>query len=83
MPTTPELLTDWVMIVVLEEVLEPPQPALNAVAHNTIRNRLTTDHMPREANFLRRKNSGSRMTGSTMNAEDVLVTVSAKTTVIW
>jgi len=83
MPTTPELLTDWVIIVVLVGELEPPQPALNAVAANTIRQRLTADHMPCAANFLRRKNSGSRRIGSTMNAEDVLATLSSKTTVTW
>ena len=70
------------MVVVVPE-LDPPQPTLKAVAANRIRHRQTADHMPRNANFLRRKNSGSRRIGSTMNAEEVLATLSSKTTVTW
>ena len=62
-------------------VLDPPQPTLKAVAANRIRLRQIADHMPRDANFLRRKNSGSRRNGSRMPAEAVLATVSLKTTV--
>jgi len=67
--------------VVFAGELEPPQPTLKAVAANNIRLSQTAGQMPREVSFLRRKNSGSRRKGTKMNAEDVLATVSAKTTV--
>jgi hypothetical protein len=82
MPTTPELVTDWVVVVFTGE-LDPPQPTLKAVPAINIKHSQTACQMPRDLCFLRRKNSGSRRKGSKMSAEDVLATVSANTTVIW
>jgi hypothetical protein len=78
-PTTPELVTD--SVDVLGEPDPPPQPILKAVAAKNTRLRQTADQMPREVDFLRRKNSGSRRNGIKIPAAAVLVTVSAKTAV--
>jgi hypothetical protein len=82
MPTIPELVTVWVVVVFVVE-LDPPQPMLKAVAANNIKLSPTAGQSPREASFLRKKNSGSSRKGSRISAEDVLATVSAKTTVTW
>jgi hypothetical protein len=72
-----------VVVVVFAGELDPPQPTLKAVAASNIRLSQTAGHTPREVSFLRRKNSGSRRNGSKINAEDVVETVSLKTTVTW
>lgn len=64
-------------------VLPPPQPTLKAQAVTKTRLSQTAGQMRRELSFLRRKNSGSRRNGRIISAEDVLATVSAKTTVTW
>ena len=69
------------MVFTLE--LDPPQPTLKAVAASNMRLSQTAGQVPREVRFLRRKNSGSSRKGSKIRAEDVLATVSAKTTVTW
>jgi len=69
------------VVVVLVGELDPPQPIVKAEAPARIRPRQTADQIFRDASFLRRKNSGSRRKGKNISAVDVLVTVSAKTTV--
>jgi hypothetical protein len=67
--------------VVVEEEADPPQPTLNAVPTSSISPRTAAGQMPREVSFFLRKNSGNSRNGSKMPAEDVLETVSGKTTV--
>jgi hypothetical protein len=63
--------------------LDPPQPTLKTVAADNIRHNQKAGQMLSEASLLRGKKSGSRRIGSKISAEDVLATVSAKTTVTW
>jgi hypothetical protein len=56
---------------------------MRVVLPTRIRLKQTADQMLSDASLLRRKNSGSRRTGSKISAEDVLATVSVKTTVTW
>ena len=61
----------------------PPQPILKTVTANISRFSQTAGHMPLLLNFLRSKYNGTARKGSKINPEDVLSTVSAKTTVTW
>jgi len=82
--TSAELFTWEVgagVVVVVEPAPPPPHPILNTITDIRTSPRQLVIQMPCIDNFLLKSISGSRSTGSRIDAADVLVTVSVKTTV--